>query len=119
MSENINLFELVKQFHKKYQLEVNPNNIQLQHARIKHMQEELNEYIQSVQNNDREGQLDALIDLVYVALGTAYYENFNFDEAFKTVHSANMKKIQQSTERSKWDVVKPKGWTPPNIKEYI
>ena len=114
----MNQFKQVTEFHKKYQLEVNPNNVQLQHARITHMQEELNEYMYSVNINDREGQLDALIDLVYVAMGTAYFEGFDFDAAFQEVHRCNMKKIRKSTDRSKWDVVKPEGWTPPNIKEY-
>lgn len=112
-------FKKVCEFHKKYALEQNPDNKELQQARIKHMTEELNEYITSQIAGDREGQLDALVDLVYVALGTAYYEGFDFDGAFDEVHNCNMKKIQKATERSKWDVVKPDGWQPPNIKDYI
>jgi len=113
------MFNKVKAFHKKYKLDINPNNRKLQRARIKHMKEELTEYIHAVGSKDREGQLDALVDLVYVALGTAYYENFKFDKAFNIVHKANMKKIQKATKRSKWDVVKPKGWKAPNIKDCI
>ena len=44
MQKTINLYHLVKQFHKKYQLKSNSNNAKLQRARIRHMQEELNEY---------------------------------------------------------------------------
>lgn len=112
-------YDLVRDFHKKYNLAVNKQCKELQLARVKHMQEELSEYAKAVAQNDIEGQLDALVDLVYVALGTAHYENFDFDGAFTEVHTANMKKIQRATERSKWDVVKPVGWTAPVLKKYI
>lgn len=113
------MYKNVCEFHEKYKLEKNPDNRELQQARIRHMTEELNEYIRSQIAGDREGQLDALVDLVYVALGTAYYEGFKFNEAFAEVHGCNMKKIQKATERSKWDVVKPDGWQPPQLKEFI
>ena len=119
MQKTINLYHLVKQFHKKYQLKSNSNNAKLQRARIRHMQEELNEYKKAIKSNNRTEQLDALLDLVYVALGTAYYENFKFNEAFKAVHNVNMKKVRKATKRSKWDVVKPKGWKPADLRKFI
>ena len=112
-------FESIREFHQKYNLQPTQNNKELQEARIKHMTEELKEYINAQKEGNREQQLDALVDLVYVTLGTAYYENFDFDGAFKHIHSCNMKKIQKATKRSKWDVVKPEGWQPPNLKDYI
>jgi len=112
-------YKLVQDFHAKYNLPKNNQNPKLQQARIGHMQEELDEYKKAVHQKDLEGQLDALVDLVYVVLGTAYYEDFDFDGAFEEVHSANMKKIQRATERSEWDVVKPEGWTAPDLKKYI
>ena len=115
----MNVFEMVSEFHKKYKLEKNPNNFELQKARIRHLIEEMQEYIKGHKEGDREQQLDALVDLIYVALGTAYYEGFDFDGAFKEVHACNMKKIQKSTDRSKWDVVKPEGWVAPDLKEFI
>lgn len=66
-----------------------------------------------------EGQLDALVDLVYVALGTAYLQGFDFNEAWARVHAANMKKRKalpdgsDSKRGSPHDVVKPEGWEPP------
>lgn len=115
----MNIFEMVKQFHEKYELEQQPNNYELQRARIRHMIEELQEYIKGHKDGDREQQLDAIVDLIYVALGTAYYEGFDFNKAFEEVHSCNMKKIRKSTDRSKWDVVKPEGWQAPNLKEFV
>jgi predicted HAD superfamily Cof-like phosphohydrolase len=54
-----------------------------------------------------------------VALGTAHYEDFDFNEAFKRVHEANMKKVRKPSKRSQWDVVKPEGWLAPNIKDCV
>jgi len=86
------------------------------------MKEELDEYRESVFVGDLEGQLDALVDLVYVALGTAYLQGFDFNEAFRRVHEANMKKVRarqksDSKRASSYDVVKPVGWTPPDLSD--
>lgn len=63
--------------------------------------------------------LDALVDLVYVALGTAHLHGFDFEAAWDRVHEANMKKVRaQRAEDSKrgslFDVVKPADWEPPD-----
>jgi predicted HAD superfamily Cof-like phosphohydrolase len=68
-----------------------------------------------------ESQLDALVDEVYVVLGTAYLQ-FGariFNEAWRRVHHANMQKERaqksgDSKRDSTFDVIKPMGWTPPN-----
>lgn len=72
----------------------------------------------------RENRLDALVDLVYVALGTAYLSGFNFAEAWRRVHRANMSKVRveracDSKRGSTFDVVKPAGWTPPSHKDLV
>jgi predicted HAD superfamily Cof-like phosphohydrolase len=71
-----------------------------------------------------EKKLDALVDLVYVALGTAYLHGFAFDEAWRRVHEANMKKVrakkaEDSARGSVHDVVKPSGWTPPDLSDLV
>ncbi len=77
-------------------------------------------------NRDRvfHNQLDALVDLVYVANGTAYLHGFNLDGAYNVVHEANMKKVrverlEDSKRGSKYDVVKPEGWLPPDLSAYL
>lgn len=69
-------------------------------------------------------QLDALVDLSYVLHGTAYLQGFNIDGAFAKVHEANMKKVRaerasDSKRGSAYDVVKPEGWTPPDLTEFV
>lgn len=71
--------------------------------------------------------LDALIDLIYVTLGTAYLQGFKseiIEEAWQRVHEANMKKVratktEDSKRESTFDVVKPPGWTPPNHDDLV
>jgi hypothetical protein len=70
-------------------------------------------------------KLDALIDLIYFALGTAYLHGFApiFYEAWRRVHAANMRKVrspasEESTARgSAFDVVKPPGFVPPDLSD--
>lgn len=69
-------------------------------------------------------QLDALVDLVYVALGTSYLHGFNFKEAWRRVHEANMRKIRapsakDSKRGSTYDVVKPEGWQAPDHSDLV
>jgi predicted HAD superfamily Cof-like phosphohydrolase len=71
-------------------------------------------------------QLDALCDLMYVALGTAYLQ-FGpdvFHEAWRRVQAANMAKVRcenadDSKRGSTFDVIKPRGWTPPDHHDLV
>ena len=69
-------------------------------------------------------QLDALVDLVYVALGTSYLHGFDFREAWSRVHKANMNKVRalrddDSKRGSVYDVVKPSGWLPADLDDLV
>ena len=118
----------IKEFHEKFGLHYNdgPRELPdgLQRFRIGFLQEELFEYESAVANGDREKMLDGLVDLVYVALGTAYLHGFCFHEAWKRVHQANMAKIrveraEDSTRQSSFDVIKPQGWQAPDLKDLV
>ena len=64
---------------------------------------------------------DALIDLVYVALGTVHLFGYPWHWGWNSVQQANMRKVRafedgsNSKRGSRFDVVKPEGWEPPNI----
>ncbi len=63
---------------------------------------------------DLAGQADALVDLVYVALGTAVMLGLPWNELWDDVQRANMAKVRKETHRGhKVDVGKPEGWVPP------
>jgi len=112
----------VAQFHTRMLLKYDgkPRLLEedIMQSRIRHLQEELNElHAAHIYDKGMPEQLDAIVDLVYVAVGTAYLMGLDFDEAWTRVHNANMQKVPQATERSKIDVVKPEGWVAPDLKD--
>lgn len=91
--------------------------------RIKCLREEIQEFEDATTLAD---QLDALVDLVVFALGTADRAGMAqvFEEAFARVMLANMqKKVAKSASDSKRgfkaDLVKPAGWAAPNLKDLV
>ena len=83
------------------------------------LQEELDELKDAVKNNKIDDALDALVDIVYVALGTAWLFNLPFEKAWVEVHKANMEKTHGKTQRHFQDAIKPKGWKRPDIQKVI
>ncbi len=89
--------------------------------RIDCQYEECDEYAGADTLHER---LDALVDLVYFALGTAHLHGFDFAEAWRRVHAANMKKVRaasasDSKRNSGYDVVKPPGWRPADLTDLV
>jgi predicted HAD superfamily Cof-like phosphohydrolase len=87
--------------------------------RLKLMAEELAEWESA---GLRAEQLDALVDLAYVVIGTALAQGFDFAEAWRRVHEANMRKVRavsaaDSKRGSASDVVKPPGWEAPDLRD--
>lgn len=122
------LFADIQAFHQKFGHDSPDKPIELDDDtydfRVKFMTEELTEYQDAWNQADMEGQLDALVDLVYVVLGTAYMQGFNFYEAWRRVHEANMKKVRaQNADESKrgstLDVVKPEDWLPADLSDLV
>lgn len=118
----------IRKFHEKFSLTYSgpprdlPNDLSM--FRIKFLNEEVDEYDEASADEDRARQLDALVDIVYVALGTAYLHGFDFAEAWRRVHEANMQKVRaasasESTRNSTHDVVKPPGWKAPNLDDLV
>lgn len=117
-------FSDIVEFHEKFGLKrpTAPRNLDDETLafRIKFLQEELDEYIKASGEEDLAGQFDALIDLVYVALGTAYLQGFPWKKGWDEVQRANLSKVRassasQSKRGTSLDVIKPPGWTPPDI----
>lgn len=85
--------------------------------RARFLHEELDEFCTASNNGDIVGVSDALADLVYVALGTAYKMGLPFDKIWAAVHSANMRKVSGQTKRgNKVDAKKPEGWIGPEAE---
>ena len=118
-------YEDVCAFHEKFGLTHNEGPHLLDRDtlayRIKFLEEELFEFRVSSVSDDLEGMADALIDLVYVAMGTAYMMGLPWQDLWQEVQRANMSKVRASSKEeskrgSSLDVVKPVGWKGPDIK---
>ena len=122
----IDLFQDVKDFNTKFGVipeKDHPHllNEELFKLKAKHVQEELDEFIEAHNNNDIVGTADALIDIVYVALGAAFLMNIPFLDIWFEVHHRNMQKVraicsEDSKRGSSYDIVKPGGWEPPAVE---
>jgi len=86
-------------------------------ARMLFLNEEVNELREAALLDDIVGAADALADLVYVALGTAYLMGLPFDSIWAAVQKANMAKQPGMTKRGMAnDAVKPEGWVGPEAE---
>lgn len=89
--------------------------------RIRFLHEELEEFVAAMDMGREDLAFDALLDLAYVVFGTAHLLGYPWQEGWDLVQAANMAKIraeraEQSLRGSTWDVVKPEGWQPPDIR---
>lgn len=123
-------FTDVGDFHRKFGLHTSdglgepgevPVPAELIEFRIDFLHEELREFVEGVEQWDHAQMFDALIDLVYVALGTAHLLGYPWQQGWDLVQGANMQKVRaakdgsDSRRGSSFDVVKPEGWTAPDI----
>jgi len=89
--------------------------------RIVAMQEELDEYMDA---ETKEDELDALLDLVIFAMGTAERQGMLevFEEGFRRVMRANCNKnVGTNAKRGNFqiDLVKPEHWTAPVLIDLV
>jgi predicted HAD superfamily Cof-like phosphohydrolase len=82
--------------------------------------EELNELKEAIANRDLVKVFDALLDIVYVAKGSAVYAGLPWDEGWIRVHESNMAKEPGGpSERLTKDLIKPPGWRPPELAKLL
>ena len=72
---------------------------------------------------DMEAELDALIDILVVTIGAIHSAGFDGEGAWKEVMSTNFAKIDRETgkvrKREDGKVLKPVGWTAPNMVPFL
>jgi predicted HAD superfamily Cof-like phosphohydrolase len=82
--------------------------------RIEHLYEEMSELRVAIADQNKEELVDALLDVVYIALGTAVLCGFKTQEHWDEIQRANMSKVRGQTKRGhSFDVKKPEGWVGP------
>lgn len=71
----------------------------------------------------QEEQLDALTDILVVTIGAIHSMGADGEGAWNEVMRTNFAKIDDQTgkvrKREDGKVLKPDGWTPPNLKPYL
>jgi len=123
-------FTRVQEFHRKFKLPdghqdedyiIDGLSMGAMHFRAGFLREEVTEFVEASHAGNRVEAFDALLDLVYVAYGTAMMMGITegqWDRGFRIVHNCNMRKeratsVEQSKRGSSLDVIKPEGWLGP------
>lgn len=90
---------------------------------LKLIDEEVGELKQAVVDKDKVEQLDALIDILVVTIGAIHSMGADAEGAWKEVMKTNFAKIDKETgkvrKREDGKVLKPMGWTPPDLKPFV
>lgn len=85
--------------------------------------EEYAELNAAVMSGDRVEQLDALLDIIVVTVGAIHSMGADGEGAWKEVMQTNFAKIDRQTgkvrKREDGKVLKPVGWTPPNLEPFV
>ena len=110
----------VRDFHKKFGQPVSDKPVFLSEGRVKvrskWMYEEIDELIEAA---DIVEQADAMIDLIYFALGTMVEIGVSPDAIFNIVHEANMSKLWDDGKphyNADGKTIKPESWKDPYTK---
>lgn len=87
------------------------------------IKEEYKELSEAVNNSDQVETLDALIDILVVTIGAIHSAGYDAEGAWKEVMSTNFAKIDKETgkvrKREDGKVLKPVGWVPPKLAQFI
>ncbi len=99
------------------------SNDELIELRIKLLKEEVEEYAEAARAGDLVEVLDALADIGYILAGTIINHGMQhiYDDAFDEVHRSNMAKLVDGKvlRRDDGKVMKPEGWQPPNLAQFL
>jgi hypothetical protein len=87
------------------------------------IEEECAELAEACDNDDRVETVDALIDILVVTIGALHSMGADAEGAWKEVMMTNFAKIDKETgkvrKREDGKVLKPVGWTPPDLAQFV
>jgi predicted HAD superfamily Cof-like phosphohydrolase len=84
----------------------------------------IREEVQELEDSrTKEDDLDALIDILVVTIGAIHSAGFDGEGAWKEVMKTNFAKIDKKTgkvrKREDGKVLKPQGWTAPELEQFL
>lgn len=119
----------VREFHERMGLPIPAQLTELGKTegaseRLRHMREELAELHKALSTGDVAAQVDALVDLEYLILGTAIsmgIRDADWVACELAVHAANMRKERLFNDPTghKQGIIKPEGWQAPNLEAIL
>jgi predicted HAD superfamily Cof-like phosphohydrolase len=87
------------------------------------VEEEAEELNKAIRDNDTVEALDALIDILVVTIGAIHSMGADAEGAWNEVMRTNFAKIDPASgkvrKREDGKVLKPAGWTPPNLVPFM
>jgi predicted HAD superfamily Cof-like phosphohydrolase len=90
---------------------------------VKLIDEEVTELKEAIAAGDQVEILDALEDIMVVTIGAIHSAGMDGEGGWKEVMSTNFAKIDRETgkvrKREDGKVLKPVGWTPPDLKPFL
>jgi predicted HAD superfamily Cof-like phosphohydrolase len=118
-----NVFKDQEKFMKSCDQSVDKFNQSQFNLYLKLIEEEVGELKVAIDNNNNLEVFDALLDIMVVTAGAIHSAGFNGEEGWKEVMRSNFAKIDTETgkvrKREDGKVLKPLGWTPPDLKNYL
>ncbi len=91
--------------------------------RLQNRIQEANELADAITAHDQVETVDALIDILVVTIGALHSIGADAEGAWKEVMKTNFAKIDRETgkvrKREDGKVLKPQGWTPPDLKPFL
>jgi len=112
----------VLDFHKKFDSDIGESpsipSPDVKKLRIKLIKEETKELKDALQKKDIVATADAIVDLLYVTIGTAIACGIDPRPVWDEVQKANMAK-EGGGKREDGKIMKPAGWQEPDVKSII
>lgn len=120
----MSFFDDVKEFHKAFNLPIGlephmPPRADERSLRIRLIHEEYEELLTAHMHHDVIGVADAIGDMIYVLCGMAVVYGIPLNEVYAEIQRSNMAKLGLDGKpiyREDGKVLKPEGWTPPDIE---
>lgn len=107
--------DFLDRFHQDRQLSPGwPDDATMQ-LRSEMIREEYSELVEALMTRNLPDTVDAIIDLCYVLIGTLPSLGVEADPIWDAVHASNMAKVG-GARRDDGKILKPEGWTPPDIR---
>jgi predicted HAD superfamily Cof-like phosphohydrolase len=87
------------------------------------IEEEVTELFEALEDGDRVGVFDALLDIIVVCVGAGHSAGFPMQAGWVEVMRSNMAKVDPETgtvrRREDGKILKPEGWTPPALDSLL